>query len=511
MSQPEEEVSGNHWGMLLVMGGIGFILQMATAGNYGIFRDEMYYLDCARHLAWGFVDHPPLSIALLKIITAVIGNSVYALRIVPALCCAFLVLLTGLLARRFGGTRWAMFFACLAALIAPVFLILTGFYSMNALELIFWPALFLLLAHLLTGGNPRLWLVFGAVMGLALLNKIGVAVLAIGLIPALIVSGGASYLKSKYFWMGATLAALIFLPHILWQMSNNWPTIEFMRNATEYKNVALSLPSFFVEQIMLINPILLPFWLAGLGALLLWRRLRPFRVLGILWLAALLFFGLQHGKPYYMAPAYPPLLAAAGCLLAALIEKRTVWWRAVATAIMVTGGLFVLPMAVPILPPSTLVEYLDQTGIQPKSGEVNDTGALPQYFADRFGWDNMARTVAQAYHSLPDSIRTGCAILTRNYGESGAINYFGPQYDLPRAICQHNSHYLWGPGNVTGETIIAIGFNIDDAQETYNEVRQIAVVVSPWAMWYETNRPVYLCRGLKVPWDQAWRAGKLFI
>lgn len=511
MSQSGERESGNHWAILLVMGGIGFILQMATAGNYGIFRDEMYYLDCARHLAWGFVDHPPLSIALLKIITAVIGNSVFALRIVPALCCASLVVLTGLLARRLGGTRWAVFFACLAALIAPVFLILTGFYSMNALELVFWPLLFLVLAHLLTGGDKRLWLIFGAVMGLALMNKIGIAVLAIGLIPALVLTGYGSHLKSRYFWMGAMLAALIFLPHILWQIRTGWPTLEFMRNATEYKNVALSLPSFLVEQVMLVNPILLPFWVAGLVALLFWKRLRPFRALGLLWLVALLIFALKNGKPHYLAPAYPPLLATGGCLLAALIQRRGLWLRVVATAIMVAGGLFILPISVSVLSPPALVEYLDKTGIQPKSGEVNDIGALPQYFADRFGWDNLARTVAEAYHNLPDSIRADCAILTRNYGEAGAINNFGSQYDLPRAICQHNSHYLWGPGTATGEAIIAIGFHIDDLQETYSEVREIAVIVSSWAMPYETNRPVYLCRGLKVPWDEVWRSGKLFI
>lgn len=497
--------------MLLVMGGIGFILQMATAGNYGIFRDEMYYLDCARHLAWGYVDHPPLSIALLKIITTVLGDSVYVLRIVPALAFASLTILTGLLARQFGGPRWAVFFAALAALIAPVYLILANYYSMNALEFIFWPALFLLLARLLTGGDKRLWLLFGAVMGLAMLNKIGVAALAAGLIPALVLTGNWSHLKSKYFWMGGILAALIFLPHILWQMRTGWPTLEFMRNATEYKNVALSLPAYVKEQVLLINPVLLPFWIAGLIALLFWKRLRPFRALALLWLAALLVFGLKNGKPYYLAPAYPPLLAAGGCLLASLIVRRAVWLRVAATVIMVAGGLFVLPISVPVLSPPALVEYLDKTGIQPKSGEVNDLGALPQYFADRFGWDNLARTVADVYHALPDSIRTDCAILTRNYGQAGAINYFGTQYGLPRAICQHNSHYLWGPGTATCETIIAIGFHIDDLQETFREVRQVAMIVSPWAMPYETNRPVYLCRGLQPPRDDAWRSGKLYI
>jgi len=154
---------------------------------------------------------------------------------------------------------------------------------------------------------------------------------------------------------------------------------------------------------------------------------------------------------------------------------------------------------------------MNRIGIKPSTGETMTQAALPQYFADRFGWENMARAVADAYHTLPDSVRADCAIIARNYGEAGAINYYRSTYGLPEAFSQHNSFYLWGAGDATGETILAVNYSEDILRETYSEITLVATVVSPWAMPYETEMPVYICRGLKIPWEKAWREGKFFI
>jgi 4-amino-4-deoxy-L-arabinose transferase-like glycosyltransferase len=499
------------WTVMLAGAGIMLVLQIAFAGSYGIFRDEYYYLECARHLDWGYVDHPPLSIALLKLSVSILGDSLMAIRILPAICGAVLVFLIGLLASRMGGGFWAVLLACLATLVVPVYVINTGYFSMNSFELLLWTALFLILAQFLVTRNRILWLWFGIVLGLAFMNKIGVVALGVMLIPALLLGGNGNLLKRKEFWLGYLLAGLIFLPHVIWQIAHGWPTIDFISNASGEKIAALSLIGFFSEQIFMMNPILLPFWLLGLGALLFWRPLRPFRALGIIWVAVFLFFGLQRSKPYYLSPAYPPLLAAGAVAVASAFKARLRWMRGVVAVLMLAGGVLLTPLMLPILPPESLVRYMERVGIKPSAGETMEQASLPQYFADRFGWENMARTVADAYHALPESLKADCVIVTSNYGEAGALSYFRAKYGLPPAYSQHNSYFLWGTGDATGETILAVNYSERGLRDTYSEIKLAATVVSPWAMPYETDVPVYLCRGLKKSWNQAWMEGKLYL
>jgi hypothetical protein len=296
---------------------------------------------------------------------------------------------------------------------------------------------------------------------------------------------------------------LIFLPHISWELANDLPTLEFIRTAQAEKIIAMSPLQFVAAQIIEGNPFIAPLWIAGLVGLLLTPKLRRYRALGWTYVVLLLLFILQHAKPYYLAPVYPLLLAAGAVVVGSWVS---IWrWRRVAIATwLFAGGAVLAPMGLPILPPDEFVAYAQAIGVQPAQAERKALGALPQHFADRFGWENLANTVAQVYKGLPPNQRAQAAIVTGNYGEAGAIDYFGPQLGLPKAISGHNNYWLWGYGKATGEVSVTVGIPKAALDELCTSVVPRATIVSPYAMPYETNLPVYVCYELKIPISEAW-------
>jgi len=496
-----------------VIAGLHFLLHIITNGNYGMFRDEFYYIACARRLAWGYVDQPPLSLAVLAGWMRVFGDSVESIRVVPAVAGVISILLTSLIAREMGGRRFAQAFAALCFAVVPVYLVQTGLFAMNALDILFWTLVFYVLVAIVKSGNSKLWILMGFIIGLGLLNKIGVLVLGAGLAVALILTPGRKYLKSGYLWGAVLIALVIVLPHVLWQVSNDWPTREFINNAKQFKIAAINPVQYFVGQVVIMHPAISFVWLLGLGALLGWKRLGPYRILGLIYIVALVIFMVQRSKVYYLSPAYAPLLAAGAVSIERMISRRGLRWVGPVIFIVIAIlGAATFPVALPILDPSRVVGYQQRIGLTPPANEVNDDmGPLPQHFADRFGWDNMVSTIAAVYHGLDAEERAECVILTGNYGQAAAIDYLGPRYGLPGAISGHNNYYLWGPGDKSGEVAIAYGASHDVLEAVYEEVTEVAVVVSPYAMPWETNQPVFLCRGLKIGLKEAWRMTKNFI
>ncbi len=500
---------------LLLLGSLSaayFVLYIVTNGNYGIFRGEFYYLACADHLAWGYVDHPPLSIALLALSKAVLGDSIHAIRLLPALTAAITVMVVGLITRELGGKLFAQALAAISAMIAPYFLVLFSFFSMNSFDLLFWALSFIIVIRIIKTENRKLWLVFGLVVGLGLLNKISLLYFGFSLVVAMLLTPHRRYLMDKYFWAGGAIALLLFLPHILWQVANDWPTFEFMANAKRYKIAAQGPVQFFLDQILSMHPLTFPVWMLGIVSFIFAKSMRPYRVLGYFYLIALAFLMLQKSKGYYLAPAYSVVLAGGACGIEAFIQDHPLRLaKPVLLTILLMGGIALAPMALPLLPVEKFVAYQKAIGLMPQTGENNPSGELPQYFADRFGWENMAKVVAFIYKGLSPEVQTECAIVTGNYGEAGALDYYRNKYGLPPAFSQHNNYFLWGPGNISGRTIICLGISPADLQESFAEVTAAAVIVSPYAMPYETNLTVYICRNLKKPVKQAWQEGKHFI
>jgi dolichyl-phosphate-mannose-protein mannosyltransferase len=490
------------------------LLQFAGIRHYGFFRDELYYMACGEHLAWGYVDQPPLIAFAAWFVRHLFGDSLVSIRLLPALAGAAVVFLTGILAHEFGGGRFAQFLAATSILFAPAYLAFDSFLSMNAFEPLFWLLCAWIAVRIVRGASPRLWMAFGAVAGLGLENKHTMLVFGFALIVGLLLSGENRLFYSKWIWIGGLIALALFLPNLLWEAHHGWPQIEVVRNAQLYKNVSISPLRFLGEQVAFLDPLALPVWLGGLAWLFFARSGKCFRFLGWTYLIVLAVFMLLNGKSYFPLPVYPLVMAAGGVASEEFIQARA--WRSLKVALpaaVILGGLIGLPFAVPIFPIDTFLRY---SRALPYSNLVKTERdavpvELPQLYADMFGWENMAATVARAYHDLPAADQADCAIIGGNYGETGAIDYYGPALGLPKALGGHNSYFYWGPRGYSGTCAIVFGERSDEFVSFFGDVRRAATISSPHAMPNERYVPVYVCHEPRAPLSVLWPRFRMII
>ncbi len=492
-----------------LLAGATALLHLLAAGTYGIFRDEMYYVACAGHLAWGYVDHPPLVAVVAWLVSHTLGTSVFALRLVPALCGGALVVLGAAMARRLGGGRYAQLLAGVAIALAPQYVGMLSIYSMNAMDLVIWSALILVMLHILATDDSRAWLLFGVLAGVGLENKLSVIFLCFGLGIGLLLAGRWRVLRDPYLWLGAAIAAVLFAPHVVWQIAHGWPTVEFVREATQNKNIAYAPLAFIGEQVKMMNPIALPLWLAGLVALLVSKPMRPYRACGWAYLAVLLLMTTQASKPYYLSPFYPVLLAAGAAVVERAARGRG-WLRPIALGAVVVSGLLFAPLAKPFLPPDAYVAYSSAFGIGPGSDERHEVGRLPQFYADMQGWKEMAQAVARVYRALPSEEQSRTCIFARNYGQAGAMERFGPALGLPQVISGHNNYWLWGADGCTGDVVILIGGDREDYASSFAEVTAGGRFDCRDCMPYENHQTLWVARGIQAPLADVWPRVKHF-
>ncbi len=496
--------------IVMALAAIELIFHLATLPGYGIFRDELYYLACGRHLAWGYVEFPPLIAVLTRAVTAVLGESLFAVRLLPALAGAALVLLAAMIARELGGGRFAQGLAALAVMVAPGWMSIDHILNTNAFDPLFWGGCAWCAIRALKTDDSRYWLGFGAVAGLGLLNKHAMLFFGFGIVGGLLLTPARRVFRRPNFWIGGALAALLFLPHVLWQIRLGWPTLEFLQNAVKYKNAILT-PWQFLGAQLLLTGAAVPVWLAGLYFYLFDGRGRSYRALGLAYLIISVTLFALRGKGYYLLPAYPMLLGAGGVMLErALQERRWKWIKPALVSAMLVLAAISAPLAVPLLPVETFIRYAAALGIQ-NTEERHEMGRLPQFYADMFGWRNMAEQVAAVYRGLTPEDRAKTAIFAQNYGEAGAIDYYGPRLGLPHAISGHNNYFLWGPGNIEPQVVIVIGGNPADARTVFADVRAAGVIAEPNAMPYENNLTIWVCRQPRIPLRQAWPKVKKYI
>jgi hypothetical protein len=489
------------------------IFHLTCLTRYGWFRDELYYMASTRHLAWGFVDHPPLSIGLLSLVHAVFGDSLAAARVVAALLGAATVFFTGKLARQVGGGVFAQALACLAALLAPVYLAVAHFYSMNAIEIALWPAATLLLLRALRTERRWDWAGLGLLLGLGLLNKISVSWLILGIGVGLLLTPHRRALRTLGPWLAAAVAGLVFLPHVLWQVAHRFPTLEFMRNATAHKMAAVSPLGFLREQILVMGPANALVWIAGILFALLAREGRPWRVLVWVWVAVLaLLVAGGKSRANYLSPAYPALLALGGVAWERMLARGPARWaRVPLVASILVLGMIGVPLALPVLPVNALIRYQAAFHMAPKTEERLQVGPLSQHDADMFGWKEMVTLVARARDRLTTEERRHARVFGQNYGEAGAVDVLGRPLGLPPAISGHNSYWMWGPQGWDGRVLIIIGGDPEDNARWFDSVETVGTVDAPHAMPYERGIQVSIGRGLKIPVAEAWPKLKNFI
>lgn len=499
-----------HHAAMLAVGGLAalkLVVHIASTGwhGYGFFVDELYFLACAEHLDWGYVDMPAVLPVVTAAVRAVFGDSLFAIRIVPTLAGAGLVVATAAIARAMGGGWKAQGLAGIAVVCAPLWLVLHSFHSMNPIDTLLWPACALIIVRLADGADPRLWLLLGVLGGFAMNTKHTVALFAIGLAIGILSTALRSHLKTRWPWLGAAIAMLLFVPNLVWMVQHDFPHLEQLANIrAEGRNVGLSPLAFVAQQGLLIHPVAAPLWLAGLGWLLFGRSGRRYRALGIAFVVVIGLLIATDGRVYYPGPAYPMLLAAGGVVF----ERwaTTAWRRRVLVGwagLAAIGGALMAPMWVPILSPEVYQRYRDVVGFDQVRIENHRLGPLPQLFADRFGWPEMARVVADAYHALPPQDRARCGIFGQNYGQAGAIDLFGPELGLPKAVSGHLTYWMWGPRGHTGEVMLVMGDRRERLEELFETVEPVGRIEHRYSMPYE-HFDVFLCRGLQVPLDELW-------
>jgi hypothetical protein len=490
---------------------VGVLLfHLAFLPGYGVFRDELYYMACGRRPAWGYVDQPPLVGWIAWLVAQVAGESHLTLRVAAALTMAATVWLAGRIAAELGGGAFARALAGLATGLAPVALSLGSYYSMNVFDLLFWALIAWILVRVLSGGPERLWLAFGAVAGVGLLNKISVLYLGFGLVAGLVLARRWDVFRSRLFWAGGLVAFVFFLPHLLWQHAHSWPTLEFMANARREKMAPLSAPGFVKEALLQTAPMAW-LWLAGAAWLLLARRAAPLRTLGFAFSTVVGVLAFGGGKPYYLTAAYSLAFAAGAVAVETWTAGRARALRPILAVLMVAIALAVSPLGRPVLSVDAFVRYAAALGQKPGTEERHAVGRLPQFYADMQGWQDMAEAVASVVRTLPAEDRARACVFGQNYGEAGAMEYFGRNLDLPPAISAHNSYWLWGPGACTGEVLVVIGDQRERLEELFTDVRLGAVFRCADCMPYEDGRSIWVARGPKQPVVDLWSRIKHFI
>ena len=491
--------------LVLLIAAAKFLVHLYAGRHYGYFIDELYYLACSRHLAWGYVDQPPLIAVITWLARSLFGEPLPAIRFFPAVAGAAEVVLTGLMARELGGKRFAQGLAALAVLVAPGILAADSLLTMNAFEPLFWLGCAYLFIRIVKTGDQKLWVCFGILSGVGLENKYSMLIFGAGIVVGLFLTPQRRALLSPWIWVGGAIAFLILLPNFLWNIQHHFPFLELHANIQRSgRDVPLGPLTFFAQEILTMLPLTLPIWLAGLWFFFFSKPGKLFRALGWAWIFTAAVIVTLSPRIYYLFPAFP-LLFAGGCVMweAWLDHARYQWVKLAYAALMVVTGAVFSPLVIPVLPPETYIRYTRALHLQAPRIERHKLGPLPQLFADQFGWEEMTATVARVYNSLPPEVRAKTAIFGQNYGQAGAIDLFGPKYGLPPAISGHQTYFFWGPRDYTGESMIVMAGRQEDLERRFTSVQKVASVYHPYSMPYE-HFDVFYCRGLRQPLKDIW-------
>jgi hypothetical protein len=395
--------------------------------------------------------------------------------------------------------------------LSPHFLFVFHILSMNSAEVVLWALGVWLVLVAVQTERAWPWLAFGVTAGVGLLTKHSMAVFGLGIFAGLLVTPARRALLTPWPWIGGVIAGAMFAPHLWWQHTHGWPTAEFVRNAQEFKITEQSIGSFLAQLALMMSPVTLPIWLAGLWWLLAGRAAAAGRLIAVCALVVVLVFIVQRSKPYY-ATAVMPALVAAGAVALERATREHRGWRHAAAALLVAGALPIVPMGLPLLPVPTYVFYTSALGLAASNQERQELGVLPQHFADMHGWEDLASTISRVYQDLPERERATARVWAQNYGEAGALEYFASRahYPMPRVISPHNNYWFWGPGD-EGGTLIVIGGRREDMDAAFENVEDVTRTRCDYCMPYENDLAIRIGRGWKVRLSDVWARERKFI
>lgn len=482
--------------------GAAFALHLAFANRYDVFRDELYFIVCGRHPAFGYVDQPPI-VPLLAAAMYGLGHQTWLLRLPAVLAAAALVLVTCAFVRLLGGGRGATVLAGAATAFAPMLLGITATLNTTVFEPLCWTVVAYLLARRIVLDERSAMLWCGAVVGLTLEIKDAIPFWLVALGIGLIATDARRILATRETALGTLIALALVLPNVVWQTTHGWPLVELLTNGAHGKNVVLAPLAFVANQIMVMNPLFAPLWIAGIVGPFTLRALRVARPFAVAFGAIYVIMIALHAKDYYLAPAYPTVFALGAVTLEQAIGNvvlRTVW-----VAVAVAFSLVAAPLSLPILDPPALLAYERALHFTPQAAEkVSEGFALPQDFADMLGWHDYVREVGTAWNQIPPDARARTSILVENYGEAAALDVYGGAYGLPPALTGHNQYYLWGQRGQPATDLLRIQNHPERLRRYCAGVRLLGTTSSPYAMPYENGKAIAYCRSLHPPLAQLW-------
>ena len=502
VQQPEHcDAPGRvNWPILLGIAAAVTLVHLLTNGRYGFHRDELQFLSDARHLDWGFVAYPPLTPFLERISLSLFGLSLVGLRLFSVLAQATAIVFTGLMAHELGGRRLAQFAAALAVALSPLPLFEGSEFQYVTFDYLWWVMIAYFTICLLKTENPRWWLAIGAVIGIGLMTKYTICFLVLALLCGFLLTRAHRLILSWWLLGGVAIALLIFLPNLVWQIRHDFITWHFL-HFIHIRDVGWGRGNQFLFKQFFVctNVYAAPLWIGGLICYLLSPRYRP---LAWMYLFPLAYFLAVKGVFYYLAPAYPMLIAMGAAEGGRWVAALSKLWRWVVKIVffqgIVVSGAYGCALALPLAASGPLMHFALDT---------NDA------FREEIGWPELVKTVAGIRDSLPHEQQASVGVLVGNYGEQGAIEMLGPAYNLPLPISMTNSAWLRGYPSPPPTTLIVLGFTREEADRAFMSCRLAGHNGNSEGVKNEESQyhpDIFVCGGPRLPWPEFWKKYQAF-
>lgn len=472
-------------------------------GPYEFHRDEFLYFAMGEHLRLFSMDFPPFIAILSEIVRAILGDSISAIRLMPALAGTALVVLAALTARLLGGRRFAQGLAAFSVVASLLILRSANLYQPVVFDQLWWTLALMALLMLGETGNPRWWIGFGLAAGIGLLTKFSILILGFATLIALVVTSDRRWLKSRWPWIAAAIALFLGSPSIIGQITLGWPVFGQIENLSSRQLERITYLAFVKDQFLLHGGTIIA--VVGACALAFGRRWAAQRLLGATTIVAFLTLMLLQGKSYYIGPIYPVLFGAGAVVFEGIGGNwgRLARWGML--TVMTVYLVLLLPLGLPILKPATMERYLKDMGLE--MAATTNVGAqerIPQDYADMLNWKEQTEAVARVYRGLSTEDQAKAVILASNYGEAGALEFYGPRYGLPRPISFVGSYWSFGPGELPGEIVIAVGFEHDELSDYFQSVELARTVRHSFAVEEERRVRILVARKPSMTMQAFW-------